>query len=157
MEPKTILNNGGCLKSQKSRGNFLRVNKLIALLALVVLFSGCSTRLVDFTIISSKNHSLRFDMNQSRHVEGTSIGFWGIGSSIKGAMDKAIESAGVGYDLLVDGVVIYQDYFFVNGYKVTGTAVKSSEIIAKLGEDGFQNWLTENNVFDPMTATIKKQ
>ena len=128
----------------------------VGLIAIFSLFSSCSVRMIDFTVISSKNHTLRFDLAQGKKVEGTSMMFLGIGTTIKGAMDKALESAGAGYDLLVDGVVYRQDYFFVAGFKVTGTAVMSRALIAHLGEEGFQQWLAENKVFDPEIADVQK-
>ena len=156
MEIETISKNEASLKSQMSRGNFLRMNKFIAFLTLIVLFSSCSQRLIDFTVISSKNHTLRFDLAQGKRAEGTSVGFLGLGATIKGAMDNALESAGPGYDLLVDGVVYRQDYFFVAGFKVTGTAVMSRALLTYLGEEGFQNWLSEHNVFNPTIAIVQK-
>ena len=154
METDTISKNGRSSKSHTSRGNF-RLILCISLLS-VVLFSSCSYRIVDFTIISSKNHTIRFDMTQGKRVEGKSMGFLGIGTSLKDAMDKALESAGQGYDLLVDGVVQRVDNFFVVGFKVTGTAVRSTEMRASLGEEEFQKWLKDNNVFDPETAVVQK-
>jgi len=95
-------------------------------------------------------------MTQGKRVEGKSMGFLGFGTSLKDAMDKALDSAGLGYDILVDGVVLRQDNFFVVGFKVTGTAVRSTELRANLGEEEFQKWLKENNVFNPETAVVQK-
>jgi len=152
MEPETIQKNGASLKSHTSRNKFF----MFGLLALLVVFSSCSIRMVDFTIISSKNHGLNFDMSQGIRAEGKSHGFLGLGTSIKGAMDNALEKAGPGYDLLVDGVVFKEDFFLVGGYKVTGTAIRSRDLRAMLGDEGFQNWCNENNLFDPETAIVKK-
>ncbi len=128
---------------------------LIVASILVVLFmSGCSTRLVDFTVISSKNHYLKFDLVQSKDVVGNSINILGIGTSIKDAMDDALEKAGPEYDILINGVVRYTNYFFVNGYKVTGTAVSSSKLKAMLGEEGFEKWCKENNIFNPAESLV---
>lgn len=121
--------------------------KLILLLVLSIFFASCSQRLVDFTVISSKNHSLNFDLSQGKLVEGSSMGFLGIGASIKDAMDKALQSAGPEYDILVNGVVRVNDYFFVGGYKVTGTAVSSSKLKALLGNEGFDQWCNSANVY----------
>ena len=153
MEGETIVTkNQRSSNSQMSRGNFLYVG----LIVLLVSFSGCSHRFLDFTVISSKNHGLQFDMTQGKRVEGKSHGFLGIGASLKAAVDNALENAGTGYDLLIDGVIFREDFFFVIGFKVTGTAVRSRELRAALGDEGFQQWLSENNVFDPATAIIKK-
>lgn len=63
-------------------------------------------------------------------------------------MDKALQSAGPDYDLLVDGVVSIQDYVLVSGYKVEGTAISTSKLKAALGDDGYNNWCKEHNIFD---------
>jgi hypothetical protein len=57
---------------------------LVACLA----FSSCSERLIDFTVISSKNVSLRINKTQGKQVKGTDFGPFGIGTNIKDAMDK---------------------------------------------------------------------
>ena len=120
-----------------------------ALLALTLIFTGCSQRLVDFTVISSKNHSLKFDKSKGVRVTGKSFGFLGIGVNIKDAMDKALQSAGPQFDLLIDGVVKIENYPFVAGYVVEGTAISSGDLKAMLGEKGFEEWCKSNNVFDP--------
>ena len=79
-----------------------------------LLMSSC--RLVDFTIISSKNVSLDVKKDAPRVKAG--------GATVKDAVDKAIEKAGSGYDALIDGV-IYQRLFF--GFRVVGTPIKTSE------------------------------
>ena len=145
MVAETISKNGRSLKSQTSR----RLNKFVAFLTLMVMFSSCSYRLVDFTVISSKNHGLLFDKSQGKEVEAKS-------STMKEAMDKALQQAGPDYDLLLDGVVYRMDYFFSAGYKIRGLAVRSSQLRAQLGEEGFQDWLKNNNVFDPETALVQE-
>jgi hypothetical protein len=131
------------------------LNKFIAFCVLIVMFSGCSYRIIDFTVISSKNHGLSFDKSQGKKAEGSKLMLLGLGCTIKGAMDKALEAAGPDYDLLLDGVVFEQFYIIVNGYKVTGLAVRSKDLKAQLGEEGFQNWCKVNNVFDPSTAVVQ--
>lgn len=128
----------------------MKTNKLTLLMVLASFFlmTSCSLRLVDFTVISSKNVSLKIDKSQGIRVSGSSVGFLGIGASIKDAMDKALQSAGPDYDLLVDGVVSIQDYFLVQGYKVEGTAISTSKLKAALGDDGYNNWCKEHNIFD---------
>ncbi|MGV3539688.1 MAG: hypothetical protein ACO1OQ_07755 [Rufibacter sp.] len=129
-----------------------KLTTLSALFALTLLFSGCSQRLVDFTVISSKNHSLKFDKAQGKRVTGKSFGFLGLGANIKDAMDKALQSAGPQFDLLIDGVVKVENYPFVAGYVVEGTAINSTQLRAMLGEKGFELWCKENNVLDPAKA-----
>ena len=128
---------------------------LLLMLATMLTFTSCSYRLVDFTVISSKNHNLKIDKTQGVRVSGSSNGFLGLGASIKDAMDKALQSAGPDYDLLIDGVVRVNDYFLVSGYKVEGTAISTSKMKASLGTKGFEDWCKANNVFDPSTATVQ--
>ena len=136
------------LKSQINRG----ISKYAVLALLLVVISGCSVRIVDFTIISSKNHSLAIDKTKGVQTTGDNLQFLGFGTTIKGAMDKALENAGLGYDLLIDGVVYQQSYFFVSGFRVTGIAIKSLDMRASLGEEGYKEWLKEIDLFDPETA-----
>lgn len=133
--------------------------KLLKQFALTILMSSiflssCSYRLVDFTIISSKNHSIHFDKSRGIRVEGSSNALFGLGASIKDAMDKALESAGPEYDILIDGVVRVNDYVFVSGFKVEGTAISSRNLKVQLGPIGFESWCMANNIFDPEQVKI---
>lgn len=102
--------------------------------------TSCSYSLVDFTIIS-KNGNIDIDRAQGKKVKGKKSYFLGLGANIKDPMDKALESAGKEYDLLVDGVVKYGSYPFVGSITVEGTAVSSKAMKIKLGEAGFKDWL----------------
>ncbi|KKP52211.1 MAG: hypothetical protein UR43_C0014G0016 [candidate division TM6 bacterium GW2011_GWF2_33_332] len=97
---------------------------VFSLLSFLVLFSSCSARFLDFTILSSKNVTIDVKKDVPRTT--------GKASSIKGAIDKAIENAGVGYDALIDGVIYYSSYycvlFSITRYTVEGTPIKSAEI-----------------------------
>jgi hypothetical protein len=125
--------------------NYLTVSVVILLLV------SCSstTRLVDFTVISSKNHAIHFDLSQGKPTTGESIKFWGSGANIKDAMDEALQNAGPQYDVLVNGVVRQVSKLFSAGYEVEGVAINSRELIALWGEDGYVKWLAEQQVFDP--------
>lgn len=124
----------------------MKIKQLLLLTVIVFSLSSCSYRLVDFTVISSKNVSLDFDKSEGKQVEGTKSYFLGLGWNIKDAMDRALESAGPEYDLLVDGVVKYTDYPFVLTISVEGTAISSRAMRNKLGDAGFQEWLKENQL-----------
>lgn len=124
----------------------MKIKQLLLLTVIVLSLSSCSYRLVDFTLISSKNVSLDFDKSEGKQVEGKKSYFLGLGWNIKDAMDRALESAGPEYDLLVDGVVKYTDYPFVLTISVEGTAISSRAIRNKLGDAGFQEWLKENQL-----------
>ncbi|MBZ9778537.1 hypothetical protein LB452_06335 [Psychroflexus sp. CAK8W] len=124
----------------------MKIKQLLLLTVIVFSLSSCSYRLVDFTVISSKNVSLDFDKSEGKQVEGKKSYFLGLGWNIKDAMDRALESAGPEYDLLVDGVVKYTDYPFVLTISVEGTAISSRAMRNKLGDAGFQEWLKENQL-----------
>jgi hypothetical protein len=90
--------------------------------------------MIDFTVISSKNVTLRLpDDAKGPKVEGKDMVFcapyFGM-PNLKQAVDKAIESAGPGYDALIDGVVFNKSEFFKSGYVVTGTPIKTSKLKA---------------------------
>ena len=122
----------------------------------VLLLSSCSMRLVDFTVISSKNVSLDLDRTMGVKVEASKSYFLGIGWNIKDALDLALEKAGKGHDLLIDGVVRYGSYPFIATVSVEGTAVNSRDMKNKLGEAGFNEWLKGKKVFDAETAVAVK-
>lgn len=124
----------------------LKPNLIVILIAILTLTS-CSQRLVDFTVISSKNHAINFDLEQGKATTGKSMGVFALGTNIKDAMDEAIVNAGPQFDILINGVVRAKSYMFYGGYVVEGTAVSSKQLIANLGQDGFEKWKKENNVF----------
>lgn len=120
------------------------------LLAIVTLsVTSCSVRLVDFTVISTKNAEIGVDKTKAIQTEGKKSYFLGIGFNLKDAIDNALENAGPAYDLLVDGVVLYKPYPFVTIVEVKGLAVSSSDLRASLGEEGFKNWCQQHNIMDP--------
>ena len=127
--------------------NFLFVVFFISLFTL----SSCTFRLVDFTVISSKNVNLNIDRSQGIKTEGKKSYFLGIGWNVKDALDDALENAGPDYDLLIDGVVRYSSFIMLT-VKVEGVAVNSKKMKASLGEKGFEKWCKENNIFDPNTV-----
>jgi len=93
-----------------------KVNLLIivALVSVTTTFTSC--RLVDFTVISSKNVILDVKKDTPR------VSAWGW--TIKDALDNAIEKAGPGYDALIDGVI---SHGVLAGFRVKGTPIKTSE------------------------------
>jgi hypothetical protein len=109
------------------------MNRIIAaaLLAFAaVSFSGCVTRIADFTALSTKNVTVPGD--RGPRVQGedlvTIVLFFPTGqSSIKQAVDNAIQKGGG--DALVDGV-IYNKCWYIPlligqcGFVVEGTPVK---------------------------------
>ncbi len=114
---------------------------IICMLLLTLLVSGCSRRMIDFTVISSKNTQLQIPSEaMGERVIGEDKQTWiylvffvlplESRPNIKEAVDQAIQSAGPGYDALIDGV-LYQTFEFYllagrNGYRVEGTPIKTS-------------------------------
>lgn len=118
-----------------------RKTGIIFILLCVVALSGCVTRLVDFTIISTKNIDLSrgadFKRGASR-VEGEDsaaiIIFIPTGvPNIKTAIDKAIESV-PGAVALLDGVLSEKSFYFLlfgqYGYIVEGTPLIDPKLVA---------------------------
>lgn len=98
-----------------------------------IVGAGCSTRIIDFTVISSKQIQLSIpDSARGGRVTGEDKKLYflfPLGTpQLKDAVDRAIEKSGPGYDALIDGVVRYQGAFLIGkfGYIVEGTPVKMS-------------------------------
>ena len=102
----------------------------------VFLFSGCTIRLVDFTVLSTKNVQVPIDSTAKR-VTGEDCVIvilfpFGI-PNMEEAVDQAIESAGPGYDALVDGVLYQKNHAFLIGqicYVVEGTAINTKTSVS---------------------------
>lgn len=120
---------------------FFQTN-IICVLLLTLLVSGCSRRMIDFTVISSKNMQLQIPPEaMGGRVEGEDKVFIVFGfrlgtPNLKEAVDRAIENAGPGYDALIDGVLYQTTDFYLlvlqTGYKVVGTPIKTSLVHASL-------------------------
>lgn len=108
------------------------VKNVSLLLLLGIVFSGCTRRIVDFTVISSKNvpiteEGVALKKAESR-VQGKdskiSVLFFGGIPDMKEAIDRAIEKH-PGAIALTDGVVKYKSwtcfFFGKNQYIVEGT------------------------------------
>jgi len=102
--------------------------KFLAIILLVSALSGCTMRLVDFTVISSKNVNIGVDRTQGVQTEGKKGYFLGIGWNLKDALDIALETAGPQYDLLIDGVVSYSSYPFHTVITVKGEFLNITDI-----------------------------
>jgi hypothetical protein len=64
-------------------------------------------------------------------------------ADIKEAVDQAIESAGPGYDALVDGVLYQTNEWYLivfsTGYRVEGTPIKTSMVAGSSQRDGISS------------------
>ena len=108
------------------------MKKLIIPIAAVVALtlSSCNQRLIDFTVISSKNVTLRLpDDAKGPRSTGKEMKMC-TSPQLKSAVDKAIENAGPGYDALIDGVVFQRNEFFRAGWVVEGTPIKTGKLKA---------------------------
>ena len=100
---------------------------LLSVFLLFCLLSlGCSRRVADCTILSTKNiYCKNVDLTtleQNHGVVGKDIRFWGIGSNLQDAADKALEKGGG--NLMIDPVFYYETFPLIcGGYVVKGTVV----------------------------------
>lgn len=124
----------------------LRYFSLFACLLLGFTFSSCTIRLVDFTVISSKN----VDIGKPEGIRTTgSKGYiLGFGWNVKDALDDAIRNAGNEYDMLVDGVVRYTSYPFYTVVTVEGTAVNSTELMNSMGATEYEKYFEIHKPLD---------
>lgn len=111
----------------------------VSLAVLCSVTSGCNTRMLDFTIISSKNVNMPLPPSAKgvARVTGSDDVFafiipFGV-PNLKAAVDRAIESAGPGYDALIDGVLYHTSGMFSVGFRVEGTPIKTSALKMALG------------------------
>lgn len=114
---------------------------------LVMTLCGCTQRILDFTVLSSKNTEMRVpDAAKGERVTGMDsvpVILFPLGTpSVKEAVDRAIEKAGPEYDALIDGVLYYKNVSFIFGtlkYVVEGTPIKSKQINVSQGAGSAEN------------------
>lgn len=105
--------------------------KMVVVCGCLIFLAGCTLRLVDFTVISSKNVSVPKAKSQQRvsAKDCVFVLFVPLGiPNMKEAIDRAIESAGGEYDALVDGVVYQDNWSFIVGqmcFRVEGTPINT--------------------------------
>ena len=96
-------------------------------IGLVLTGWGCSQRVTDFTVISTKN--VRVDGEEGDRVKGEDMKLNCLVNAglafpdMKAAIDQAIEAGGG--DALVDGVVYYKQGLMTQGYEVEGTIINT--------------------------------
>ena len=107
-----------------------RYTTLAAAITCIALSSGCSLPVADFTALSTKNNLLNEDPERGKRVSAKDcvpVILVHLGQpDLEAAIDKAIESAGPGYDALVDGAVYRRYEHFLFGrecWEVEGIAV----------------------------------
>ncbi len=96
---------------------------LVVLLVVAFSFSACTFRIVDFTVISSKNTDVKGKVG--KRVKGSDGKCIMLGiPNMKEAIDRAIQKE-PGADALIDGVVYQKSYPFYMVYEVEGTAINT--------------------------------
>ncbi|GJM17688.1 MAG: hypothetical protein DHS20C13_30150 [Thermodesulfobacteriota bacterium] len=120
-----------------------KILKIAVLSFAIIFFSGCTIRMVDFTVISTKNVNIP-SVAKGPRVTGEDcvlVVIFPLGiPNMKEAIDRAIEKAGPEYDALVDGVVYRLNHSFLFGqvcFKVEGTPIntKASMSFNDLGDN----------------------
>ena len=118
----------------------------IAVFVASLLCSGCTFRLIDFTVISSKNVTLNAPQAPNRTTGRDCVDLLlfipisgRLQPNLKEAVDRAIEAAGTGYDALIDGVVD-QETIFTYIYNracfiVEGTPVNTKQLTSSRTDD----------------------
>jgi hypothetical protein len=120
---------------------------LVATVACALTLQSCTTRLIDFTVISSKTVNLRSDETGKR-VKGKSGGFLGLGVNIKSAVDDAIQKGPAGSDALIDGVISQFNYPFYAGFTVEGTPINTKKMKASLSTEEYRLFAAEHNLVE---------
>jgi hypothetical protein len=103
-----------------------------------IFLTGCTTRLTDFTAISTKNVKMPTKHKGSRVAGEDCVVVFIIPfgqPNMKEAIDRAIQKAGSDYDALVDGVLYFTQYPFQWCYKVEGTPINTKESVSMKESD----------------------
>ena len=105
--------------------------RLVLPIFLTLSLTGCAYRIIDFTVISTKNVQIDGPRGDKRTV-GKDCAWYFLSiplgvPNMKEAIDRAIESAGTEYDALIDGVLYSKGWsaLLVSQvcYEVEGTPV----------------------------------
>lgn len=105
----------------------------------VLLLSGCTIRLADFTVVSIKNSNVPAKSIGTRvtgeHCVFSWIGvsWFGTEPNLKEAFGQAMNNAGPEYDALVDAVVYRKNGIWKNCYEVRGIGISTKT--AKVATD----------------------
>jgi len=112
------------MKTNKLTKNNFKLNISIVSIGLILILSGCATRIGDFTVLSTKNVDYSrlgdYEIVPSRAI-GEDFKTWTV-PSMEEAVDKAIESVDGGVaisDVTVEGVY----GFFSTGFRIEGNVI----------------------------------
>lgn len=119
---------------------------MLGVLLFAICLSGCTRRLLDFTIVSSQNVDLRIDeADRGERTRGIDRVWWffliPLGTAnLNEAVDNAIENAGPDYDALIDGAIYFKNMWYIltgeSTFIVEGTPVKTSSLYAQIEAEG---------------------
>ena len=133
---------------------------IFGMIILMLFLAGCTQRMIDFTIISSKNVMIPTKARGSMS-EGEDWSHWlyllfpiPLGSaqpSLEEAVDRAIEAAGPEYDALMDGVLYSKWYFaiiaFGSGFRVKGIPV-NTKVVASQNPNMLDRLIVHSSIRD---------
>ena len=99
-----------------------------ALVILVILMTGCATRIGDFTVLSTKNVDMSRlgELDRSSRVTGEDRRTWSV-PSMEEAVDRAIETEEGGV-ALIDVSIETVSGFFSTAWRVEGTVLIDPEL-----------------------------
>ncbi len=125
--------------------------KTLLLVIAALFIQACSYPVIDNALIQRPQaEPARLELNIGKEVEGATYYPYLIGYNFSDSIEAALDSAGEDYDLLINASVEEKYYYLVVYFSkyviVKGTAIKSSELKASLGEEGFKRWLATQNV-----------
>lgn len=119
----------------------------------LIFLAGCTTRLVDFTAISTKNIKLP-SATQASRAEGKDCVYMILSiptgtPNMKEAIDRAIESGGREYDALVDGVLFHTFWHAIllgeMCYKIEGTPINTKTSVS-MNDDQKENLMLHSRL-----------
>jgi hypothetical protein len=118
--------------SKSMRRTTSKAPTTIVLPLLCSLLGGCTMRISDFTIVSSRNTLIAEGLPSAPRTQGEDcvpVVFGPLGQpNIEAAIDRALDKAGPQYDVLRDAALSYSNRSFLFGkycYVIEGTPVSS--------------------------------
>lgn len=98
------------------------MRSIFAALMVILLMSGCSSRIGDFTTVSTKNVNMDTEYQRVGKAEGSDGAFFFLNPDMKLAVDEALESVGSNVRYLTDARIFIVNYPFYSQIKVEGDA-----------------------------------
>jgi hypothetical protein len=115
--------------------NLVGLLRLGALLGVCTL-SGCTVRLADFTVATTRNTLITEGLPTGPRTQGEDcvpVVLIPLGQpNLKSALDNALDNAGAQYDAMRDVVISHSNHSFLFGkvcFEVEGTPVKSRFVL----------------------------